>query len=97
MPNFTALDMSLPEVANLVAAMMRARDAVSRRSWSHPQEPTGESEYFYLGPTFSTSASASSLAAPTTAASSKRPKGQVLCDGPDIPGRVHRGGDERTR
>src|SRR6516225_496603 len=23
--------------------------------------------------------------------------GQVLCDGPDIPGRVHRGGDERTR
>jgi hypothetical protein len=22
--------------------MMRARDAVSRRSWSHPQEPTGE-------------------------------------------------------
>ena len=42
MPNFTALDMSLPEVANLVGAMMRARDAVSRRSWSHPQEPTGE-------------------------------------------------------
>src|SRR5262249_19073593 len=40
--NFTALDMSLPEVANLVGAMMRARDAVSRRSWSHPQEPTGE-------------------------------------------------------
>jgi hypothetical protein len=42
MPNFTALDMSLPEVATLVAAMVRARDAVSRRSWSHPQEPTGE-------------------------------------------------------
>src|SRR6516165_3747970 len=42
MPNFTTLDMSLPEVANLVAAMMRARDAVSRRSWSHPQEPTVE-------------------------------------------------------
>jgi hypothetical protein len=42
MPNFTALDMSLPKVANLVAAMMRARDAVSCRSWSHPQEPTGE-------------------------------------------------------
>src|SRR5262245_44949298 len=41
-PHFTALDMSLPEVATLVAAMMRARDAVSRRSWSHPQEPTGE-------------------------------------------------------
>jgi len=42
MPNFTALDMSLPEVATLVAAMLQARDAVSRRSWSHPQEPTGE-------------------------------------------------------
>src|SRR5262245_12613312 len=42
MPNFTALDMSLPEVATLVAAMVKARDAVSRRSWSHPQEPTGE-------------------------------------------------------
>src|SRR6516165_165865 len=37
MPNFTALDMSLPEVATLVAAMVQARDAVSRRSWSHPQ------------------------------------------------------------
>ena len=42
MPNFTALDMSLPEVATLVAAMVQARDAVSRRSWSHPQELTGE-------------------------------------------------------
>ena len=42
MPNFTALDMSLPEVATLVSAMVQARDAVSRRSWSHPQEPTGE-------------------------------------------------------
>jgi hypothetical protein len=42
MPNFTALDMSLPEVATLVAAMVQAHDAVSRRSWSHPQEPTGE-------------------------------------------------------
>jgi hypothetical protein len=42
MPNVTALDMSLPEVATLVAAMVQARDAVSRRSWSHPQEPTGE-------------------------------------------------------
>ena len=41
-PNFTALDMSLPEVATLVAAMVQARDGVSRRSWSHPQEPTGE-------------------------------------------------------
>jgi len=42
MPNFTALDMSLSEVATLVAAMVQARDAVSRRSWAHPQEPTGE-------------------------------------------------------
>src|SRR5262249_1727771 len=42
MPNFTALDMSLPEVAALVSAMVQARDAVSRRSWSHQQEPTGE-------------------------------------------------------
>jgi len=30
MPNFTALDMSLPEVATLVAAVVRARDAVSK-------------------------------------------------------------------
>jgi hypothetical protein len=29
MPNFTALDMSLPEVAILVAAMVQARDAVA--------------------------------------------------------------------
>ena len=42
MPNFAALDMSLPEVAILVAAMAQARFAVGRRSWSHPQEPTGE-------------------------------------------------------
>src|SRR5262245_54016281 len=34
--------MSLPEVATLVAAMVQARDAVTRRSWWHPQEPTGE-------------------------------------------------------
>jgi hypothetical protein len=31
-----------PEVASLVAAMLQARDAVERRSWAHPQEPTGE-------------------------------------------------------
>src|SRR5262249_56764720 len=36
--NFALLDMSQPEVA----AMVQARDAVERRSWSHPQEPTGE-------------------------------------------------------
>ena len=42
MPNFTALDMCLPEVAILVAAMVQARAAVDCRSWSRPQEPTGE-------------------------------------------------------
>ena len=41
-PNFALLDMSHPEVASLVAAMVQARDAVDRRSWAHPQEPTGE-------------------------------------------------------
>jgi hypothetical protein len=34
--------MSQRDVATLVAAMLRARDAVEHRSWSHPQEPTGE-------------------------------------------------------
>ena len=41
-PNFALLDMSHPEVAILVAAMVQARDAVKSRSWSHPQEPTTE-------------------------------------------------------
>jgi hypothetical protein len=41
-PNFALLEMSHPEVASLVAAMVQARDAVEHRSWSHPQEPTGE-------------------------------------------------------
>src|SRR5262249_16890860 len=41
-PNFTLLDMSQHEVATLVAAMLRARNAAERRSWSHPQEPTSE-------------------------------------------------------
>jgi hypothetical protein len=41
-PNFALLEMNHPEVASLVAAMLQARDAVERRSWSHPQEPTGE-------------------------------------------------------
>jgi hypothetical protein len=41
-PNFTLLDLSRPEVATLVKAMVQARDAVGRGSWSHPQEPTGE-------------------------------------------------------
>jgi hypothetical protein len=42
MPNFRLLDMSRPEMATLVAAMVQARDAVNRRSWSHPQEPTSD-------------------------------------------------------
>src|SRR5215475_1870848 len=41
-PNFALLEMSHPEIASLVAAMLQARDAVERRSWAHPQEPTGE-------------------------------------------------------
>src|SRR2546423_8835942 len=41
-PNFTLLDGSLAEIGRLMAAMLQARDAVERRSWSHPQEPTGE-------------------------------------------------------
>jgi hypothetical protein len=38
--NFVLLDASLPDVARLLAAMVQTRDAVERRSWSHPQEPT---------------------------------------------------------
>ena len=41
-PNFALFDVSPPEVARLIAAMVQARDAVEHRSWSHPQEPTGE-------------------------------------------------------
>ena len=41
-PNFTLLDLALPDIARLVAAMVQARDAVERQSWGHPQEPTGE-------------------------------------------------------
>jgi hypothetical protein len=41
-PNFALLEMSHPEIASLVAAMLQARDAVERPSWAHPQEPTGE-------------------------------------------------------
>ena len=42
MTNFTLLDGTLPDVARLVAAMVQARDAVGRRSWPQPQEPTSE-------------------------------------------------------
>ena len=41
-PNFVLLDATLPDVTRLVAAMLQARAAVEHRSWSHPQEPTGE-------------------------------------------------------
>jgi hypothetical protein len=41
-PNFVLLDSTRPDIANLVVAMLQARDAVKHRSWSHPQEPTGE-------------------------------------------------------
>jgi hypothetical protein len=41
-PNFVLLDSTRPDIANLLVAMLQARDAVGRRSWSHPQEPTGE-------------------------------------------------------
>jgi hypothetical protein len=36
------LDMGRPEVATLVAAMTRAREAVERRSWSPPLEHAGD-------------------------------------------------------
>src|SRR5256885_7784551 len=41
-PNFLLLDSTRPDIAILVVAMLQARDAVGHRSWSHPQEPTGE-------------------------------------------------------
>src|SRR5213078_2270892 len=40
--NFALLDRCLPEIDRLISAMLQARDAAERRSWSHPQEPTGE-------------------------------------------------------
>jgi hypothetical protein len=36
------LDISGPEVARLIAAMVQARDAVEDPTWSHPQEPTSD-------------------------------------------------------
>jgi hypothetical protein len=41
-PNFALLDSSNPEIASLIGAMLQARNAVGRCSWSHPQGPTGE-------------------------------------------------------
>jgi hypothetical protein len=40
--NFVLLNLSLPDAARLITAMVRARDAVERCPWSHPQEPTTE-------------------------------------------------------
>ena len=37
-PNFVLLDSTVPDVASLVTAMVQARDAVERRSWSHLRE-----------------------------------------------------------
>src|SRR5262245_20059490 len=44
-PNFVVLDASLPDVGRLVASILRARQAVESRSWSHPQEPTTEESW----------------------------------------------------
>jgi hypothetical protein len=41
--NFVLLDVTLPDVARLVTAMLQAREAIDCRSWAHPQEHTGES------------------------------------------------------
>jgi hypothetical protein len=35
-PNFALLDVSRPEVARLIAAMVQARDAVEHGAWSPP-------------------------------------------------------------
>ena len=42
MPNFVLLDTNLPDLARLFTAMLQAREAVDRRSWSHPQEPASD-------------------------------------------------------
>jgi hypothetical protein len=41
-PNFVLLDSTNEEIARLVTAMLRARDAAERRSWSHPAQPVTE-------------------------------------------------------
>jgi hypothetical protein len=40
--NFARLNISHPEVARLVTAMLQARQAVVQRSWSHPQEDSSD-------------------------------------------------------
>jgi hypothetical protein len=41
-PNFSRLDTDRPEISRLLVAMLQAREALNRRSWSHPLEHTGE-------------------------------------------------------
>ena len=41
-PNFARLDADRPEISRLMIAMLQAREAFSRRSWSHPLEYVGE-------------------------------------------------------
>ena len=45
-PNFVILDGSFPDVGRLVAAMLKARQAVESRSWSHPQEGAVTEEWW---------------------------------------------------
>jgi hypothetical protein len=40
--NFRRLDTCRPDVSRLLVAMLQARDALTRRSWWHPLEHTGE-------------------------------------------------------
>jgi hypothetical protein len=40
--NFSRLDTGRPEVSRLLVAMLQARDAVTRRSWSLPQQHATE-------------------------------------------------------
>ena len=42
MPNFVLLDTSQPDITQLLVAMLQARQAVARRSWSQPQQAAGE-------------------------------------------------------
>jgi hypothetical protein len=41
-PNFTKLDPTQPEVPVIIAAMLAAREAVERRSFASPIEPTDD-------------------------------------------------------
>ena len=45
MPNFVLLDSTRPDIGRLLTAMLQAREAVERRSLSHPQEPTSEDSW----------------------------------------------------